>query len=113
MTTLKIDYVEFQTANIEASKRFFEAAFGWSYADYGPEYQEIEGAGLSGGLTTLSNDNDGAPLVILRTDDLEAASECVAKAGGEIVKPIFSFPGGRRFHFREPSGNVLAVWSSE
>ena len=113
MTNLKIDYVEFQTPAIGASKTFFSRAFGWGFVDYGPEYQAFDPAtaGLDGGLTDLIEGEPTPPLVILKTDDLEGALKSVTEAGGEIVKPIFAFPGGRRFHFREPGGNVLAVWS--
>ncbi len=107
---IKIDYVEFDTADMAASKNFLASAFGWHFADYGPNYQAFENAGLDGGLDA-SGGQPGKALVILKTDDLEAALAAVTEAGGEIVKPIFDFPGGRRFHFREPGGNELAVWS--
>lgn len=108
-TPVKIDYVEFVSPDVAASCGFFSRAFGWTYNDYGPDYQEIANAGLNGGIT--SSPQEAAPLVILKTDDLEAAMESVTSAGGHIVKEIFSFPGGRRFHFREPGGNILGVWS--
>jgi len=106
---LEIDYIEFETEQFEQSKAFFEKAFGWSYVDYGPDYSEIRDAGVTGGLSRT--DSRVEPLVILKADDLDAALAEVEKAGGEIVAPIFSFPGGRRFHFKEPGGNVLAVWA--
>lgn len=108
---LKIDYVEFQTPDMAQSKTFFAKAFDWQYQDYGPDYAEIQNAGLTGGLETNAGSDIAAPLVILKTDDLEAAQTQVEAAGGVIVKPIFSFPGGRRFQFKEPGGNLLAVWS--
>ena len=108
MSDLKIDYVEFGTADIAKSKAFFAAAFGWGFADYGPAYQAFEHAGLDGGLDAGKS---GPPLVILKTDDLAEAEERVVASGGEIVTAPYAFPGGRRFHFREPGGNVLAVWS--
>lgn len=111
MANLKIDYVEFQTPALADSKAFFAKAFGWSYVDYGPDYSAFEKAGLDGGLETCEPDSQNPPLVILKADDLEVAQAEVEAAGGEIIKPIFSFPGGRRFHFREPGGNELAVWS--
>jgi len=111
MNNLKIDYVEFQTPIIAESKSFFSEAFGWSYVDYGPTYSEIQGAGLTGGLEACESGERAQPLVILKADDLDAAQAAVETAGGQIVKPIFSFPGGRRFHFMEPGGNELAVWS--
>lgn len=107
---LKIDYVEFASGDIAASRKFFAEAFGWGFVDYGPTYQAFADAGLDGGI-----DGTGATpastLVILKTADLEAALERVVASGGEVVKEIFDFPGGRRFHFREPGGNEMAVWS--
>lgn len=108
---LKIDYVEFQTAQMAASKEFFAKAFGWSYVDYGPDYADIQGAGIGGGFENHADGDVAAPLVILKADDLEAALAHVEATGGKIIKPIFSFPGGRRFQFAEPGGNELAVWS--
>jgi len=113
MTNLKIDYLEFQTPAMAETKDFFAKAFGWSYVDYGPAYADIQGAGTGGGFDRIEAGEPGPPLVILRADDLEAAQVRVEAAGALIVEPIFSFPGGRRFHFREPGGNVLAVWSKE
>lgn len=110
MNQAAIDYVEFQTPDMMASKAFLAAAFGWGFTDYGPDYAAFVGAGLDGGLDTTGDAR--APLVILKTDDLEASEDRVRAAGGEIVKPIYAFPGGRRFLFREPGGNVLAVWSA-
>lgn len=105
---MQIDYIEFASPRITGTRDFFAAAFGWSFNDYGPEYQEIADAGVSGGIAAgeLS-----PPLVILKTDDLETALAKVTEAGAEITKPIFDFPGGRRFQFREPGGNEMAVWS--
>jgi len=110
VTHLKIDYVELQSPVLGDSKAFFAKAFGWTYTDYGPDYAEIANGGVSGGLST-AEEPMAPPLVILKTDDLKAALAAVERAGGQIVEPIFSFPGGRRFHFREPGGNVLGVWS--
>ena len=113
MPNLKIDYVELQTPQIADSKAFFAKAFGWEYVDYGSEYCSFEKAGLDGGLEACEPGKQRAPLVILKADDLEAAQVEVEAAGGMVVKSIFSFPGGRRFHFREPGGNELAVWSEK
>lgn len=113
MAHLKIDYVEFATANIGASRAFFEKAFGWTFQDYGPAYATMTNAGIDGGIHSDGDAKTTPPLVILKADDLEAALADVTKAGAEIVKPIFAFPGGRRFHFREPSGNEMAVWSEK
>ncbi|WBU64371.1 VOC family protein [Paracoccus aerodenitrificans] len=105
---MKIDYVEFSSPDIGATKSFFSDAFGWQFNDYGPEYQELANAGIAGGIAAGALQ---APLIILRSDDLEAALEKVTAAGAEITKPIFDFPGGRRFEFREPGGTAMAVWS--
>jgi predicted enzyme related to lactoylglutathione lyase len=111
MTHLRIDYVEFASPDLDRSRTFFEEAFGWSFTDYGPNYYAMNNAGLDGGITSHADDRGKPPLVILKTDDLEAALEEIEDAGGAISRPIFAFPGGRRFHFREPGGNELAVWS--
>ncbi|NMO23107.1 VOC family protein [Pyxidicoccus fallax] len=109
---LRIDYIELPTTDLAASKHFYGAAFGWSFTDYGPRYTSFEDGRLSGGFTTETKPaTGGGPLVILFAADLEAAQAKVEAAGGRIVRPLFSFPGGRRFHFADPSGNVLAVWS--
>ena len=111
MTHLKIDYVEFASGDLAKSKGFFAKAFGWDFQDYGQTYAAMTNAGIDGGIQSDPAEASAAPLVILKADDLEAAVQAVTAAGGEIVKPIFAFPGGRRFHFREPGGNELAVWS--
>lgn len=110
----KIDYVEFPARDLQATKRFFSDAFGWSFTDYGDDYAAFADQGLDGGFfrsEQTSQAQSGAALLVLYSDDLEAAQAKVVKAGGGIVREIFSFPGGRRFHFAEPSGNELAVWS--
>ena len=108
----KIDYIEFNVADIDRSKGFYGRAFGWTFTDYGPEYCEFQDGRLTGGFTTLAPVSaKGGPLVILFADDLENALGRVEKAGGTIEKPIFSFPGGRRFQFADPDGYELAVWS--
>lgn len=112
--TGKINYVEIPSRDIEATKAFFTSAFGWSFVDYGPKYVAIENAGLDGGFfksdKVVSTDN-GSVLVVLYSSDLEATLENVRSAGGKVVQDIFSFPGGRRFHFSDPTGNEYAVWS--
>jgi len=110
----KINYVEFPAKNIPATKTFFQSAFGWAFEDYGPDYTAFSNQGLNGGFykSGLHSSRDaGAALVVLYSKDLEATQQKVERAGGVISTPIFSFPGGRRFHFLEPSGNELAVWS--
>ena len=111
---LKLNYVEFPACNIPATKQFFEQAFGWEFQDFGPEYTAFTGQGLDGGfyqaeLTSLAA--SGSALLVLISDDLEGTQAIVESAGGKISTAIFSFPGGRRFHFIEPSGNELAVWT--
>ena len=109
----KINYVEFPSKDLAATKAFFQSVFGWSFVDYGPEYTAFSNQGLDGGFfksDLASSSQNGAALVIFYSNQLEATLAKVEKAGGAIVKPIYSFPGGRRFHFTEPSGNDFAVW---
>ena len=110
-TELRIDYVEFNVADIERSKAFYGKAFGWRFTDYGPNYCEFDDGRLKGGFTNLEASRPGGPLVILYADDLPAALKSVEDAGGKIVRPIFGFPGGSRFHFADPDGYELAVWT--
>ena len=106
----KIDYVELPGGDLVSTKRFYQSAFGWTFTDYGPSYAAFE-EGLDGGFDADAAAQTEKPLVVLYAHDLEAMAAKVQAAGGAILKPIFSFPGGRRFHFRDPSGNELAVWS--
>ena len=109
----KINYVEFPAKDLAATKAFFQSAFGWSFTDYGPEYTAFENQGLDGGFfqaDLASSTEKGAALIVFYSNQLEATLAKVEKAGGSILKPIYSFPGGRRFHFTEPSGNEFAVW---
>ncbi len=110
----KINYVEFPASNLKATKVFFQKAFNWSFQDYGPEYTAFSNQGLDGGFfqsDQASQTVNGAALLVFYSSDLEASLQAVIDAGGAISKDIFSFPGGRRFHFTEPSGNEMAVWS--
>jgi predicted enzyme related to lactoylglutathione lyase len=108
-----IDYVEFTVRDLEAAKRFYASAFGWQFNDYGPEYAGIKGAdGEVGGFHQDGKARTGGPLVILYSDDLDKTLAAVRGAGGTIVREPFSFPGGRRFQFTDPSGNELGVWSA-
>ncbi len=110
-----INYVEFPAKDIPATKQFFQQAFAWSFVDYGPEYTAFSQSGIEGGFylsDLVSSTKNGACLVVLLSDDLEGSEQRVINAGGIISQAIFSFPGGRRFHFIEPSGNELAVWST-
>jgi predicted enzyme related to lactoylglutathione lyase len=112
MTDSRIDYVELPSATAhELTRAFYAKAFGWQFNDYGPTYSATTNGTTELGLQGDPSDALSAPLPIVRVTDLEAAFDSVSKAGGVIAKPIFSFPGGRRFHFIDPSGNELAVWS--
>ncbi|MEO3386083.1 VOC family protein [Mesorhizobium sp. CAU 1741] len=107
----KLDYLEMQAANgtIDSVKAFYSAAFGWTFTDYGPSYAAF-GEGLDGGFDG-SAARETKPLPVIYADDLEAAATAVVEAGGTVIRPIYPFPGGRRFHFTDPAGNELAVWS--
>lgn len=107
----RIDYVELPVLDPAASKRFYGAAFGWTFQDYGDDYVEFRDGRLTGGFRREARVVTGGPLVILYSRDLEASREAVTAAGGRIVRDVFSFPGGRRFHFADPDGHELAVWS--
>ena len=106
-----IDYVEFGVADIARAKAFYGEAFGWRFTDYGPHYCEFDDGRLKGGFTTLSPVTPGGALIVLYGDDLPALEAAVTTAGGTITKPIFDFPGGRRFQFTDPDGYELAVWT--
>lgn len=106
----RIDYLELPATDLARTKEFYGTAFGWSFVDYGPEYVAFEGAGIDGGFTTLSPVSSEGALVVLYADDLEDTQAAVEGAGGAIAEQIYDFPGGRRFHFVDPNGNVLAVW---
>jgi predicted enzyme related to lactoylglutathione lyase len=109
-----IDYIEFTVRDLDEAKRFYAGAFGWRFTDYGPTYTGIrrpDGDGEAGGLEEGDGPRGGGPLVILFSEDLEASLSAVEAAGGTVTTPPFAFPGGRRFHFADPSGNELAVWA--
>ena len=110
----KINYVEFPAQDIEAAKVFFNTVFGWSFVDYGPEYTAFSNEGLNGGFfrSTLSaSTKNGSALIVFYSKNLEATQANIESAGGSVIKPIFTFPGGRRFHFSDPNDNEYAVWS--
>ena len=111
MTHEQIQYVEFLSNDFDAVKKFYSEAFGWKFTDYGPEYTAFSGECVEGGFA-VGKPAKGSILVILYSNKLEETKEKVEKAGGSIVQEIFSFPGGRRFHFIDPDGNELAVWSA-
>jgi hypothetical protein len=107
----QVDYIEFPAGDIEATKRFYAAVFGWTFKDYGPNYTSFYDGRLGGGFTMSATPVKGGPLVVLYAKALESTRSKVLEAGGKIVIETFEFPGGRRFHFADPNGNELAVWS--
>ena len=110
----QINYVEFPAKNLAATKSFFQSVFSWTFVDYGPEYTAFSGRGLDGGFyksDLAASTRKGSALIVFYSERLEETRTKIENAGGRIVKPVFSFPGGRRFHFIEPSGNEVAVWS--
>ncbi len=112
----KIDYVEFPATDFDSVQAFYEKAFGWSFTDYGPEYRAFTDEKLDGGFyksELRSSTENGSALVVLYATDLEATRDRVVASGGALTKDIFSFPGGRRFQFKDPHGNELAVWSDK
>lgn len=110
----KINYIEFPSKDIETTKSFFTKVFGWSFVDYGPDYTAFSDEGIDGGFfkseQTVSSDK-GSALIVFYSNNLEQTEAKIIDASGSIVKPIFSFPGGRRFHFSDPNDNEYAVWS--
>ena len=117
MTSPHIDYIELPSVTAhELTRAFYTKAFGWNFTDYGPDYAATEGAAEGGsvnvGLNGQPDEALSAPLPVVRVDDLSIAFEAVVAAGGLIAKPIFAFPGGKRFHFIDPSGSELAVWQT-
>ncbi len=113
-TDRKVDYIELPAGDFDAVQAFYEQAFGWSFTDYGAEYRAFTDGRIDGGFYRTaqhSSTTNGAALIVLFASDLEATLATVKAAGGSIVREIFAFPGGRRFHFADPNGNELAVWS--
>ena len=112
----KINYLEFPSRNLSTTKAFFKTVFDWAFVDYGPEYVAFNNAGLSGGFyqsdSNCSTEN-GSVLIVFYSEELENTQSKIENAGGKVIKPIFSFPGGRRFHFSDPNGNEYAVWSDK
>lgn len=111
----KLNYLEYPAKDLAATKAFFSLVFDWNFTDYGPEYTAFDNQGLEGGfyLADLASDtSNGAALTVFYSNDLVATQKKIIAAGGKIIKAIFDFPGGQRFHFKEPSGNEFAVWIS-
>jgi predicted enzyme related to lactoylglutathione lyase len=113
---LRIDYIEFPATDLAKTKAFYQRVFGWKFTDYGPDYASFEDGRLTGGFRSDAESpkptREGV-LVVMYAIELASAQKKVAEAGGVIVRSIFEFPGGRRFHFTDPSGNELAVWSDK
>jgi len=112
----KINYIEFPAQNLEVTKKFFGNVFDWTFEDYGADYVAFFNAGLDGGFYKSNNSSSakkGAALVVFYSDNLGSTQTKIKQAGGIIIEPIFSFPGGYRFHFSDPTGNEFAVWSKE
>lgn len=106
----QIQYIEFISKDIEQAKNFYSKCFDWKFTDYGPEYTSFEGKYVDGGFTSGQPIN-GSILIVLYSEDIESTKNKIIKAGGTVVKDIFSFPGGKRFQFRDPDGYELAVWT--
>ncbi|MGB0906018.1 MAG: VOC family protein [Maricaulaceae bacterium] len=109
------NYIELPATDVAAMKAFYTKVFGWSYEDYGPSYAAIIGAGVDGGFdgnAGARKPSDQGALVVLYSDDIAASEQAVIAAGGRVSVPIFDFPGGKRFHFVDPSGNELAIWTA-
>ena len=107
----RIDYVEFSTTDISSVKKFYGEAFGWEFQDFGPEYTSFKDGLMRGGFQKADSVTPGSPLIVLYAVNLEGLKAAVEAAGGTVTVDMFDFPGGRRFHFRDPVGNELAIWS--
>ena len=110
MSQNKIAYFELPSTNVSELKAFYGKLFGWTFQDWGPDYAAVENGGVDGGFNADPASKSSAPMVMIETTDAEAALKQVQEAGGTITMPIFAYPGGRRFHFRDPSGNELGVF---
>jgi hypothetical protein len=105
-----LDYIELPALDVSATKRFYGDVFGWSFTDYGPDYVAFQSPdGREGGFNAERKAAEGGPLVVLYANDLNVMEAKVRAAGAEIIAR-HEFPGGRRFHFRDPNGNEIAVW---
>ena len=113
MNNNHINYIEFKAKNLEEIKEFYMNAFGWEFTDYGPTYTAFSNSGLQGGFEQSNNPIGNGALIVLYHEDLEGIQHHVKALHGRISKDIFSFPGGRRFHFLDPAGNELAIWSDK
>ncbi len=109
MPILKIAYLELPAQQLSASKTFYANLFGWTFQDYGPTYAAFSDSGTDGGLNADPTERTKHPLPVIESENLEQTEQNILKVGGKITFPIFSFPGGRRFHFTDPAGNEVAV----
>jgi hypothetical protein len=112
----KINYLEFPAKDIKTAKSFFSSVFNWEFIDYGPDYTAFGDQGIDGGFFTSNktvNSEHGSVLVVFYSERLENTQQKIEHAGGTIIRPVYSFPGGRRFHFTDPNGNEYGVWSDK
>lgn len=112
----KINYIEMPAKDLLATKAFFTAVFDWQFTDYGPEYCSVDNAAVDAGFyltDKVALTDQGSVLVVLYSDDLDQTMDRIKAQGGSISRPVFSFPGGSRFHFSDPNGNEFAVWKKD
>jgi len=109
----RVDYIEFGATDLGRTKEFYEKVFGWRFQDYGPDYTSFQDGRLSGGFTKDAPVRPANPLVVIYALQLDAIEANIKQAGGKIARKPYAFPGGRRFHFTDPSGNELAVWTDK
>lgn len=113
MTDNHINYIEFKARDLEITKTFYSQAFGWVFTDYGPTYIAFEESGMAGGFEKWDDPIQNGALIVLYHKDLDSIKAKILNAGGSLTKDIFAFPGGHRFHFQDPSGNEMAIWSDK
>ena len=109
----RIDYIEFQASDLVTIRKFYESVFNWQFEMFGDDYMAFRDGRITGGFYKTESVECGNPLVVIYAIDLEGMQASIVEQGGRVVKEIFEFPGGRRFHFADPNGNVLAVWSDK
>jgi hypothetical protein len=109
----RISFVELPARNLPAAKKFYGSVFGWDLTDFGPSYSCTLTGDVDLGLQGDTAEATAAPLAVITVDDLDAAQAAVERAGGVVTKPIFAFPGGRRFHFKDPNGLELAALKTD
>lgn len=107
----RIDYIEFPAIDMTRTKQFYASVFGWTFEDWGPDYVSFHDGRLSGGFFLVKQLQGFGPLVVVYSTNIAAMEVKIVEEGGTIIKPVFNFPGGRRFHFTDPNGNALAVWT--